>query len=201
VRHGPKRPPIAAGIRSDGTGVIRVVHTPGIADRIAPVAPGLVVEDVDAVGPPTSAALRGAGWVEAAILVAAARGEHEVRSPEGAVASVAIGADGVVVRVRCGLPLDEVVLRSYCTGAVHMALGWVTAEALAVNAEGRATDLTIRSYGILRPADMPTVTVEVEADDGPPVCGSDAVFAATALAGWRHQGLPPEWPTGVAFRP
>ena len=65
VRLGPKRPPVAAGVRADGTGIVRVARTPGIAAAIAAVAPGLVVEEVDVVGPPTSAALRGAGWVEA----------------------------------------------------------------------------------------------------------------------------------------
>ncbi len=71
VRLGPKRPPVAAGIRTDGTGVIRVVRTPGIAEAIASVAPGLRVEEVDVAGPPTSCELRGAGWVEAAVLQAA----------------------------------------------------------------------------------------------------------------------------------
>ena len=201
VRGGPKRPPIAAGVRSDGTGVIRVASTAGVAAAIAAAAPELVVEEVDVVGPPTSIAVRGAGWVEAAILVAAARGDDEIRSPEGAVASVSIGDDGLAVRVRCGDVLDEVVLRSYCVGAVHMALGWVTSESLAVDQHGSATDLTIRSYGILRPSDMPAVSVELVDDGAAPVCGSDAVFAATALAAWRHQGLPPQWPTGVAFGP
>jgi hypothetical protein len=134
-------------------------------------------------------------------VAAAARGDQEVRSPQGAVASVDLVGGRVAVRVRCGDPLDDVVLRSYCTGAVHMALGWVTSESLAVGPDGVPTDLTIRSYGVVRPADMPPVDVEVVADDGPPVCGSDAVFAATALALWRHQDLPPAWPTGLAFRP
>jgi aerobic-type carbon monoxide dehydrogenase small subunit (CoxS/CutS family) len=203
VRRGPKRPPIAAGVRADGTGVIRVVRTPGIAERISSVAPGLSVEEVDVAGPPTSSALRAAGWAEAAVLLGAAAGDGSVTSPDGAEATVDVAADGsrVSVRVRCGEVLDEVVLRSYCIGAVHMALGWVTSEGLAVGEDGTVADLTIRSYGILRPADMPEVVVEVVGDDGPAVCGSDAVFAATALAVWRHQGLPAAWPSGVALRP
>src|SRR5207248_1806356 len=44
VRLGPKRPPIAAGVRRDGTGAVRVVRTPGIAEAIRAVAPGLEVE-------------------------------------------------------------------------------------------------------------------------------------------------------------
>ena len=62
------------------------------------------------------------------------------------------------VRVRCGDPLDDVVLRSYCTGAAHMALGWVRSEGLAVDGDGVPVDLTIRSFGILRASEMPPVT-------------------------------------------
>jgi xanthine dehydrogenase small subunit len=92
------------------------------------------------------------------------------------------------------------VLRSYCIGAAHMALGWVTSEGLTVDAEGVVHDLTIRSFGVLRAADTPPIVVEIEPDDGPPVNGSDAVFAAVAAAVWLHQGAPPDWPTGIGVR-
>src|SRR5439155_3766608 len=72
VRWGAKRPPVAGGVREDGTGVLRVARTRGIAERITAFAPSLTVEEVDVVGPPTSAALRAAGWAEAALLLAAA---------------------------------------------------------------------------------------------------------------------------------
>jgi xanthine dehydrogenase small subunit len=45
---------------------------------------------------------------------------------------------------------------------------------------------------------MPPVTIEIEPDDGTPVNGSDAVFAAVAAAAWRHAGHPPRWPLGSA---
>lgn len=197
VRRGPKRPPVAIGVRADGSGVARVAATPGVADAIAAVAPSLVVEEVEVVGPPTSVDVRGAGWVEAAVAVGAATGATEVRSPAGAVASATIDDDGrVQVRVRCGAVLDEVVLRSYCIGAVHQALGLVTSEQLTVDEDGVPQDLTIRSFGILRAGDMPVVHVEIEPSDDEPVNGSDAVLAAVALAVWRHQGLPVSWPTG-----
>jgi xanthine dehydrogenase small subunit len=198
VRRGPKRPPIAAGVRGDGTGVVRVVATPGIRERIGALAPGLEVEEVSVPGPPTSAALRAAGWAEAAVLLAGARGRVEpVRSPSGAEAEAQLGPDGRVrVRVRCGDPLDEIVLRSYCIGAAHMALGWVTSEGIAVDEEGEPHDLTIRSFGVLRASDTPPVEVEIDDDGGEPVNGSDAVFAAVAAAAWLAQGCPPEWPTG-----
>ena len=194
VRRGPKRPPIAAGIRADGTGVLRVVRTPRIAAAITRAAPGLVVEEVDVAGPPTSSALRAAGWAEAAILLAALGADDTVTSPDGATASASIDDAGVHVRVRCGDPLDEVVLRSYCTGAAHMALGWVRSEGLAVDDTGVPVDLTIRSFGILRASEVPPIHVAIEPDDGAPVNGSDAVFAAVAAAAWRAAGHPPRWP-------
>ena len=104
--------------------------------------------------------------------------------------------DGVIrVGVSCGRPLDEVVLRSYCVGAAHMALGWVTSEGLAVDDDGDVCDLTVRSFGILPAADMPEVDVQVERSDDEPVGGSDAVFAAVASAVWVVEGCPASWPT------
>jgi aerobic-type carbon monoxide dehydrogenase small subunit (CoxS/CutS family) len=203
VRYGPKRPPLAAGVRADGTGVVRVARTPGIADAIASVAPGLVVEEVDVPGPPTSAMLRGAGWAEAAVLLAGDDGV--VVAPWGAWAAARVGAGGIDVRVGCGEALDEVVLSSYCTGAAHQALGWVTSEGIAVGADGAVHDLTIRSFGILRAPEMPRVRVEVAPAGEPPpgrtgpapvepVNGSDAVFAAVAAAVWVSRGRPSTWP-------
>lgn len=197
VRMGPKRPPVAAGVRADGTGVMRVVRTPGIADAIRAVAPALVVEEHDVAGPPTSAAIRAAGWAEAAVLLAARerRLPVEVVSPEGAVATATVDAAGVSVTVACGDPLDDVVLRSYCIGAAHMALGWVRSEAIAVDDDGVPQDLTIRSFGILRATEMPPVDVVIVPSDDPPVNGSDAVFAAVAAAAWVADGCPQDWPT------
>jgi CO/xanthine dehydrogenase Mo-binding subunit len=214
VRLGPKRPPIAGGVRADGTGIIRVVRTEGIADAIHSVAPGLEVEEIDVVGPPTSSALRGAGWVEAAVLLAAAhhKPDHEhdhdhprpiaVAAPGGgrATAVVEVDADGRPVRVKvtvaCGAPLDEIVLRSYCVGAAHMALGWVCSEGIAVDEAGVPQDLTVRSFGVLRAVDTPPIEVRIEPDaHREPVNGSDAVFAAVSAATWMAQGRPPEWPT------
>jgi aerobic-type carbon monoxide dehydrogenase small subunit (CoxS/CutS family) len=199
VRLGPKRPPIAAGINRDGSGVVRVVRTAGIADAVHAAAPGLHVEELDVPGPPTSARLRGAGWVEAAVLAAAVRDEASITSPEGARASAALAPDGAItVTVDAGEVLDETVLRSYCIGAVHQALGWVTSEAIAVGADGVPQDLTIRSFGIVRAKDVPPVHVDIRPSGAPAVNGSDAVFAAVAAAVWRARGLPPAWPTDHA---
>jgi aerobic-type carbon monoxide dehydrogenase small subunit (CoxS/CutS family) len=224
VRLGAKRPPMAAGIRPDGSGIMRVARTAGIADVVASAAPGMVVEQVDVPGPPTSLALRATGWAEALALLAAAgvqgdpavqrggvvetqragdRARVGVRSPEGAIAraDVALGADArVELAVRCGDPLDPVTLRSYCVGAAHMALGWVCSEGLAVDEAGDVHDLTIRSFGVLRAVDTPPIDVVIEPSDDPPVNGSDAAFAAVAAAAWLAQGCPPAWPTGQRIR-
>ncbi len=198
VRLGPKRPPLAAGIRADGTGVVRVAASPGIESMIAAVAPGMVVETVSIPGPPVSSDLRAAGWAEMVALLAACRSElGPVRAPNGAVARAEL-VDGVIrVSVRCGRVLDEVVLRSYCIGAAHMAYSWVMSEGLTVDAQGEVHDLTIRSFGIVRAVDTPPIEVELVDDDTEPINGSDAVFAAVAAATWMHAGFAPRWPVGA----
>lgn len=199
VRHGAKRPPLAAGVLADGSGLVRVARTPGIAAAITGFAPGLKVEEVDVVGPPTSVHLRAAGWAEAAVLLAALRGTvGEVVSPEGGRATARIEEGRIVVSVEAGQVLDAVVARSYAIGAAHMAYGWVTSESLAV-ADGEVQDLTIRSFGVPRAMDTPPIDVEVLDGSGPPVNGSDAVFAAVAAATWLHQGCPTDWPTRRAL--
>lgn len=196
VRLGPKRPPIAAGVNRDGTGVVRVVRTPGIAAAFTP----WTVEEVDVPGPPTSTAIRAAGWAEAELLRAGLRGEVGwVESPAGGRATAAIVDGRLQVRVDAGRPLDEVVLRSYAIGAAHMALSWICSEGLAVDDEGEVHDLTIRSFGILKASEMPEVDVTVEPSDRDPVNGADAVFAAVAAAAWLDQGCPPELPTGHRY--
>ncbi len=198
VLTGPKRPPVAAGVRADGTGVMHIVRTDGIADAIRTVAPAIDVVEFDVAGPPTSTALRGAGWTEAAVLLASLEcgPSFTVRSPAGAVATATIDDEGsVAVRVDCGTVLDEVVLRSYCVGAAHMALGWVTSEGLSIDELGVPHDLTIRSFGILRAVDTPEIVVELVGSDDEPVNGSDAVFAAVAAAAWSRSGWAPDWPT------
>ena len=199
VRLGPKRPPLALGARAAGPGHVRVARTAGIAGAIRRVAPAWVVEEVEVPGPPTSARLRAAGWAEAsvvlAVLAAGAEKRVEVTSPEGAWAAASLTGGAVEVEVACGPPLDEVVLRSWCVGAAHQALGWVRSEGVAVDDSGEVHDLTIRSFGILRARNTPSVTVTIHVDpDREPVRGSDAVFAAVAAAAWRAEGLPARWP-------
>lgn len=191
VRMGPKRPPLAAGLRRDGTGVVRVARTPGIADVIRSVLPAVTVEEVDVVGPATSRAVRAAGWAEAHALRCALGGDDTV-----AGVRASIDADGAVhIEVDAGDPLDPIVLRSYCIGAAHMALGWVRSEGLAVDVAGVVQDLTIRSFGVLRAVDTPPIEVTITPSDAEPVNASDAVFAAVAAAAWRVEGFSAAWPT------
>ena len=197
VRHGPKRPPVAIGIDSDGHGVVRVARTPGVAEAIASVSPDLLVHEVDIAGPPTSVAIRGAGWVEAAVALSALDdGTQPITSPAGGSAWAEWHQGSLRVLVDGGDPLDEIVLRSYSIGAAHMAYSWVTSEALTVDADGEVHDLTIRSFGVVPATRMPPVEVEIESSDGPPTACSDAAFAAVAAATWRAAGHPPDWPTG-----
>jgi hypothetical protein len=217
VRLGPKRPPIAAGMRANGTGTVAVVKASGVAAAFRDVSPHLEVIEVAGVsGPTVSAAIRAAGRAEAAVLIAAAAAVADDLVPKPGVggtaqasvpgrqggqadAAVTVDAGGfprlVEVWVSAGDPLDDAVLDSYVTGAAHMALGWVLSEGIAVADDGTPEDLTIRSFGILRARDTPPIRVHRRTPSGPAVPVSDATFAAVAAATWIAQGLPPRWPT------
>ncbi len=164
-------------------------------------------------GPPTSSAARAVGLAERALLLEGALSEAQIarqemlrdaRSaaacldtcvtvPSGAVAGARVHVDddgtieAIVVRVAAGDPLDEVTLRSYVIGAAHMALGWVLTESISVDPDtGEVHDLTIRSFGIVRPKEMPSVDVAIVDDPGGPRArASDAAFAAVAAAVWN----------------
>ena len=208
VRRGPKRPPLAAGLHADGTGIIRIARTPGAAEVLQALLPNADIVEVDLPGPPTSTALRAAPWAEAQMLAAALNrlqaaeplaesiATVEVTSPEGAAARATVSPDGIEVRVDAGDPLDEVTLRSCAVGASHMAWSWVTSESLSVDAEGEIQDLTIRSFGIARSAETPHINVTIEPTQQPPVQAGEAVFAAVAAATWLSRGTPPQLPTG-----
>jgi hypothetical protein len=214
VRLGPKRPPLALGLRADGTGVARLGVTAGspdlgpLAKRISELAPGVVVEMADVAGPPVSPDLRAAGWAEvlaarAAVTTSGAltpgHGHADISLPGAGRAAVDLqstdGRGTVQVDVWAGEELDAVTLRSYVLGAVHQALGLVWSEGIAVGPDGVPLDLTIRSFGILPAREMPEVTVVLHEEDRWPVNGSDAVFVATLAAAAMAEGLPSRWPT------
>lgn len=208
VRRGPKRPPLAAGLDTDGAGIIRIARTPGATEVLQAVLPHADIVEVDLPGPPTSMNLRAAVWAEAQMLAAALNrlqtGESleattatvEVTSLDGATARATVTPAGIEVHIDAGDPLDEVTLRSYAIGATHMAWSWVTSESLSVEANGEIQDLTIRSFGIARSADTPPIDVTIKSSQHPPVRVGETVFAAVAAATWLSQGAPPRLPTG-----
>ena len=220
VRYTPKRPPMALAVRADGSGVLWVARTPGGRDLVQHIAPTWEYHEVDVPGLPTSLSLRAALWAEIAVMRSSVDGngdlnpaDHDldsrritghsdhvfytdyVQAPNGAQAWAGVHDRDLYVRVRCGSVLDATVLRSYCIGAAHMAVGWVRSEGIAVDDLGRPLDLTLRSFGILRAVDTPSIHVEIVDEPAcDPVNGSDAVFAAVAAAVWRQAGFPPAWP-------
>ncbi len=212
-------PIAATAVAHDGRIVLRGVAADAVPAVPTPYAVELDVqwnhESVN--GPPVSSVLRAVGLAEQTVLVEGAIEAagwdrqvllaHDPRAAAVLLDTVAMSVSGSVagarvdinadsgavesvhVRVDAGDPLDEIVLRSYVIGAVHMALGWVLTEGLTVDPErGEVLDLTIRSFGIIRPKAMPPVTVEVvSSDDGEPARAgaSDATFAAVAAAAWN----------------
>ena len=78
-----------------------------------------------------------------------------------------------------------------------MAYSWVTSESLTVE-DGDVLDLTVRSFGVARAVDTPEIRVTLVEDDGEPVNGSDAAFAAVAAAVWRYHGHREVWPVLVS---
>lgn len=190
------------------------------------VSSNLRLRAVEVVGPPTSRELRVALLAELRVLQEGALDEagfdraahlrddlaasvlldnavslHPERSKAGARVHVDPSTGTITdveVRVAAGDPLDDVVLRSYATGAVHMALGWVLTEGIAVDPDtGEVHDLTIRSFGVIRPRATPPIEVTVVDDPRPALArGSDAVFVAVAASCWnaiaRADGMRPE---------
>ncbi len=207
VRRGPKRPPLAAGLHGDGTGIVRIARTPGAAEVLHSVLPHAEIEEVDVAGPTTSIDLRAAVWAEAQMLgaalnrlrsgepLAATTATAEVTSPEGAKAIATVSPDGIDLHIDAGDPLDMTTLRSYAIGATHMAWSWVTSESLTVDPNGQIGDLTIRSFGIARSADTPQINVSIEPSQQPPVPAGNAIFAAVAAATWLSRGAPAHLPT------
>ena len=209
VRQGPKRPPLAAGLRVDGTGIICVARTPGASEVLRWVLPAADVVELDIPGPATSMDLRAAVWAEAQMLTAAlnrraagapretAPATVGITSPEGATARATVSPTGINVHIDAGDPLDAITLRSYAIGAAHMAWSWVTSESLTVDTKGEVHDLTIRSFGITRSADTPHINVTIEPSQHPPLPASDTVFAAVAAATWLSHNTPPHLPTSL----
>src|SRR5205814_1021215 len=151
-----------AGVNGPAVGAARAL---GVAEQVALVEAAFTeagVHRADVAASPR---------VEAVLLDAASFGGNNSEALAGA--RVVLGDTGAVerveVRVAAGDPLDEVVLRSYCIGGAHMALGWVLSEGLAVDPEtGEVLDLTIRSFGVIRAKDTPPIEITIVDDAGAP---------------------------------
>ena len=205
VLRGEKRPPLALGLRADGTGQVRLGWTPGspsleaLCDEVRALHPGLDVGVVELVGPRVGTTHRGAAIAEVlaalAVLGADAEGRCTVRTPNGARASVAVRDGALDVRVDAGDPLCAATTRSYAIGAVHQGFSMVTTEGVAVDVDGTPLDLTIRSFGVTTAKGFPHVDVEVAAATSPPLAVGTAVFAAALAAVWLAEGAGPTWPT------
>jgi CO/xanthine dehydrogenase Mo-binding subunit len=168
VRHGPKRPPVAAGLRLDETGVLRVVASPGVAAAIQRVAPGIEVAEFSGVpGPPVSPSIRAAGWAEAAVLLAAGRALAAGRVPPTGAADRSSGRpEAPLGRAD---PRDAPALDRFAGSAVVHSPGGARAEArVTVDATGRP------------------VGVEVAVSCGDPL---DETVLRSYIIGAAHMGL------------
>ena len=205
VLRGEKRPPLALGLRRDGTGAVVLATTAAsgpldeVVAAITAAFPLLEVRVVEVPGPKVGVTHRGAGLAEVlaarAVLGADEDGTCEVTTANGAVARVCVGDGAIDVRVDAGEPLCRATLRSYAIGAVHQAFSMVRTEAIALDDGGRPVDLTIRSYGITPARSMPRVDVEIVDAARPAVAAGTAVFAAALGAVWLAEGSGPTWPT------
>ena len=151
VRHGPKRPPLALGLRPDGSGVVRIGRTPGSPDlgdlraRVLAVAPGLVLEEVEVAGPPVGPDLRGVGWVEVLAAQHALRARQARRGVGGDADAGDAGDAGEAgaARVEVAVPDGGRAAVSLRTRGGPYGRGAVLAEVWA----GELLDeVTLRSY-------------------------------------------------------
>ena len=91
--------------------------------------------------------------------------EPILHSTFGYAAQVVIADPGtgiiehVVAAHDVGRAVNPMLCAGQVEGAVHMGLGYALTEEFPTDASGRPTNMTIRSLGIIRPKDMPTVDV------------------------------------------
>ncbi len=185
VRLGPKRPPVAGGVRPDGSGVLRVgaptaggfppdewaehSSTESRGPRRASSSNRLGCPDRPSPSIPVRRCGRKRPRCRSPARHGAICGERqtdvpvEVTGPTGGRAVATCRSDGSIeIVVDAGPAGDDVVLRSFCIGAAHQALGLVRSEGISVDDQGEVRDLTIRSFGILQARAMPRVEVTID---------------------------------------
>ena len=69
------------------------------------------------------------------------------------------GIERVIAAHDVGRAINPLLCEGQVEGAVHMGLGYALTEEFPTDAEGRPTNMTLRSLGIIRPKDMPEVDV------------------------------------------
>ncbi len=67
--------------------------------------------------------------------------------------------DKVVAAHDVGRAVNPLLCEGQIEGSVHMGLGYALTEDFPADAEGRPTNMTLKSLGIIRPKDMPRVEV------------------------------------------
>jgi aldehyde oxidoreductase len=67
--------------------------------------------------------------------------------------------DKVVAAHDVGKAVNPLLCEGQIEGSVHMGLGYALTEDFPADSEGRPTNMTLRSLGIIRPKDMPRVEV------------------------------------------
>ncbi len=205
VLRGEKRPPLALGVRADGTGTVVLGWTrgsrslDGLVDLLGGIDPRLDVSVAEVAGPLVGVTHRGAAVAEVlaalAVLRARSDGTCTVETANGAWAEVRLADGRIEARAHAGDPRCVATTRSYVIGAVHQAYSMVTTEGLALDEAGTPVDLTIRSFGVTPARDFPHVDVELTTSDAPPLAVGTAVFAAALAAVWLAEGTGPTWPT------
>ncbi len=115
--------------------VVKHMASPMPSERCRyPKGPCVITEVAGSARPPRRRSVL-AGWAELAVVLISLRSDDGligdlVVSPEGARASASCDAEGELwLTLDCGADPEDAgemtVLRSYCMGAVHMALGCV----------------------------------------------------------------------------
>jgi xanthine dehydrogenase molybdenum-binding subunit len=117
----------------------------------------------------------------------------------------------VVAAHDVGRAVNPILCQGQVEGAVHMGLGYALTEDFPADDEGRPTNMTLRSLGIIRAKDVPeieTILVEVPQPRAPygikgvgeiglvPTAGAVAAMLHEVDGEWRNQ-LPLRQPTAV----